>query len=497
MKLALLAFDHDFTSIHDELCGAGAVEVLMRCLQQIVISNRAHRKEKCQICQLIELTYRGCSPKVTIHSLNSIAAELIILLFSILKVSEAPWKGAYNPVRALLQHIASFELSVSSIKDSDKLLSFLLKMISPEQKKESISQVAMHILAGLTKHRESKLHIMQNHPTLLQKVLTCCQDRVDGPVKLETAKLLHNISVHVSNKALMTQKMIMEQLLDLAETQYATATRIQALMALRNLSVEAKGKIFIATYSGGLAIQCLLRAATDHNLNHIVVDIFLNVACYMTASALGNQEGVIDTIAALANEPDSYLAEKAAQTLKRFSTHISVSHNAHPALFDAILFLSRTTKHSRVKLWMAKAFLEQARLSVSSFVLVRSPEALQQLCKLARNKSVDIQLPAIEALRALCASFSNMKRIATNSAILETLVQVVERSNGGDEKELMVARQAILAILNLIDHRSARRRAAKHAGVVASLSHYGMSSDDDEELKIAALHGVVLLAPLA
>lgn len=56
-------------------------------------------------------------------------------------------------------------------------------------------------------------------------------------------------------------------------------------------------------------------------------------------------------------------------------------------------------------------------------------------------------------------------------------------------------RNAVLAILHLANHQKSKKMVAKQHNIVASLSRYGVSQDDDTELKSAALHGVIWLAP--
>ena len=58
-------------------------------------------------------------------------------------------------------------------------------------------------------------------------------------------------------------------------------------------------------------------------------------------------------------------------------------------------------------------------------------------------------------------------------------------------------RSAILAVLAMLDNGHAKRKLAKHTGIVRSLSRYSVSNDSDDELKEAALHGVILLSPWA
>lgn len=80
-----------------------------------------------------------------------------------------------------------------------------------------------------------------------------------------------------------------------------------------------------------------------------------------------------------------------------------------------------------------------------------------------------------------------------NRYVLKSLFEVAaldtEASNGE------ARRNAIGVILSLATHRTTFRRIAKEQGLVASLSMYGSSEDEDVEMKRAAIEGVLLLTP--
>jgi hypothetical protein len=125
--------------------------------------------------------------------------------------------------------------------------------------------------------------------------------------------------------------------------------------------------------------------------------------------------------------------------------------------------------------------------------MVRIHQVVQTLTQLARDDNVDVQAAAVEALQNLAADTTNVKRLAMDSDLLEVFV-----SNAEGSGEILAAarRHAVQALLSLASHRSTKRRIAKQYGLVASLSRYAMSEDNDDELKRAAIHGVILLAPL-
>ena len=94
---------------------------------------------------------------------------------------------------------------------------------------------------------------------------------------------------------------------------------------------------------------------------------------------------------------------------------------------------------------------------------------------------------------------ANIKRLALNPLILDALVNCAEQADEDDSDNNSIAqarRFAIQGILRLSSHRKYKRRLAKHFDLVKCLSTYAISHDEDKELKTAAIHGVLMLAPL-
>ena len=490
----MVAFDHDVTAVHDKLCFAGAMTVLVRCLQISMTSHTIHWAEVYQICNLIEMTYR-CSHDAAMHTLESIGKDLILLLFSVL-LKDDGGRSDDSPIRMVIQRIARVEVSIQAIDQSSGLLSFLQQMAMLGNEDPVVSQDSLLILAGLTNHAQSKVYVMEENPAFLDNIIRCSQ-LVATPgtdIKYHIAKVLQNLTLHGSNKAKMTNVLIVTQLITLALPDQCAATRDQSIRALRHMSVEAKGKLFVASFEGGRVLNVLLDASSDTELQVVVVDTFLSLACNLTASTLVSHPGLVKALTELAASSNVVVAEKAAQTIKRLSSHVSTSQRGHSNLFNSIFSLAGS-KTPRIRCWAAKAFLEQSRLSGCNFLLVRSPDALKHISNLARDPSSEVYDPAIEALLVLTESQSNLKRFTVNSYLLDTLVAVVDKGINGDEQSRLTGRNAILAILNLTRKSCARKRAARHRGLVKCLSQYGLSGDDDEELRQAALHGVVVLSP--
>ncbi|CAB9507144.1 expressed unknown protein [Seminavis robusta] len=493
LKLALIAYDHDIVRLYDTLCYAGGMTVLVRCLQATMTSVTLHPIEIRQMCQLIALVCLRCSDDAAIHCLSSIGTELVLLLFSILLKTEVG-REACSPIRLVIRRIARLELSLPAIEHSERLLKFLERMALLGAGNKDASAEALTLLAGLTVHSESKLYVMESR-TFLDSIIKCSQQETTE-VMDQIAKVIENLALHGNNKSKLTKQLILERLLAMASPSESIETRIHSIQALKQISIEARGKLFIVAFEGGAALKALLSAADERELQPCVVETLLSLTCKYTASSLVHHSGLIITITNLVRSENVMVAEKAAQVIKRLSTHTCIQKRGHAALFDAILATS-TSKSRSVRHWIAKAMLEQSRLSGSSFLLVRSPDALEKVCQLARDQQHDVRAPAMETLLSLSACQSNLKRLSTSSIVFDTLVESVSVGLRDGKVWNSEVRDAILCILNFVDGpRNPRKRAAKHTGVVKVLSKYGISSDEDNELKRAALHGVIILSAL-
>jgi hypothetical protein len=494
LKLALIAYDHNITELHDQLGLAGALTVMVRCLQSTLTCFSIHWVEVNQMCQLIAMAYR-CSDEVAVHSMEEVGTDLIIQLFSVLLRHE-PSRERSSVVRLLIQRIAKLEVSFPKVKQSNRLLLFLEQMALLNDNDDVVSLDAFAILAGWTAHRESKVYVLESSRTFLECLIKCSKmKRSNTDTKHHIARVLQNLTTHSSNKSRMAEKGILDELVEIASSQqYHESTRAQAIQALKQLSVETKSKIFMVGFNGAAVVKALISSTDDAALRSHVVETLLSLTCYYTASPLANYPGVVDMLVDVADSGNDQAAEKAAQTLKRFATHISVSDKGHPAVFKAVLFSSGSPRWM-VRRWMAMAFRDQSRLAGCSFLLVRSADALNQICDLAKDSNQDVRDAAVETILALAASQSNLKRLSSHKRTLNALVDTIHC--GIEEMNCSSAvRNAILTILALLENRHARKKVARHKGIVGSLSRYGNCKDDDEELKNAALHGLVLLSPL-
>jgi hypothetical protein len=126
----------------------------------------------------------------------------------------------------------------------------------------------------------------------------------------------------------------------------------------------------------------------------------------------------------------------------------------------------------------------------------RAGNAMDVLIRIAKLDSCNrVKSVAIEALLSLAADAASAMRLARNSKLLESLASMVNRELSNTSIQSSV-RLAIQTMLSLACHETTDKHCvAKTFGFVESLSRYGVSRDFDAELRKAALHCVVFVAP--
>jgi hypothetical protein len=122
---------------------------------------------------------------------------------------------------------------------------------------------------------------------------------------------------------------------------------------------------------------------------------------------------------------------------------------------------------------------------------MRTPVVAKVLSNLLVDYNPTVKASAIAAVLNLASNPINLRVLAKKGALLEALATTVAGRGRVDD---IARRQAVLAFLFLANHNKSKKIVAKQHNVVASLSKYGVSEDDDRELKNAALHGVIWLA---
>lgn len=494
LQLALISFDHFNAESHDMTVQAGFIGVLMKCLQNAITSEQG-AKEAEKICSLATMIFR-CSKETAIITITSSMKEIVILLIPIIASTcrmEPTDKCSREAVR-LWMRLCIHSIPLNDYTDKETLLLLAVRAIRVGTSlKTSIHLSALHFIAQLSKHPDNRVTIMQ-FPGLIDAIMDRSYNDKCPHVVTECMKIIEGLLCDARNRAeYITRPRSLGILVKQCRSRNTSACHY-AVGSLKQLSIEASLR---RKMSGPEIMAAIIRLviipSPSTPTKRECLQTMSNLICAETAHHFMAYSGLLMELAKVATCSSSeQLKALAARTIKRISTHVHPMDTNHRELFEAIETMS-FTKGRLVQLWTARALVEQSLLPGSSFFMVQTPNILSIFIRLAATKNTDVKAAVFEALANLAQEPENAKRISASTNILELLVRTVRERHAESEE---ASRQAVRAVLLMASNRSSTKRIAKHFGLVSCLSGYGTSSDKDYELKQAALHGVVVLAPL-
>jgi hypothetical protein len=498
-QLALIAYEHRCTRVHDDLVQAGAATVLTRCLQK-AFYDAGKWEELSQLCQLLVLVFR-CSDEQACQAFETIGAELMILVFSILVENSFQAVAWTTPCsfRELIGRFSDLSVSLNRTARKEQLIRLLQQILrGTDVSGLNVRVEAMQILAGVTRHPEGKTFAFES-PGLVEDVLTTVQEpgAIDM-IHLSAALFFCNLTWEARNKSQLVKKKDFIKVLLLLWEHGSITTRRTVMCTVRQLSSVMESRLSLSKFGDGALLLALAKTAKDHELCTESIETLLCLVEKSTARRIMQDPTlfVLLSSTALASGGSTSSIVAAAQSLKRLASYTTISDPCYQDLLDAMMNIA-VSKDPNVRVWAAKAFIEQSRMSMNGFYIARMSQAMDVVTKLAQDKSPAVRSCATEALLNLAGDTANAKRLATDAELMKTFANNVA-SIDVCESSSRAKRNVIMTILTLANHKSAQRRVAKQIGLVASLSRYGVSqdADSDSELKKVALHGVILLAPL-
>ena len=450
-------------------------------------------QEAERICELLVMIYQ-CSDNVATASFCQLGARLIPSIMMLASTRASSEEGG---VDRLVGRFSAIRVSLPSVKDRERILKILLGLIrNPAADNAATKTYALSLLAGFTLHADSK-SIVMSFPGLFEAVTDVAQSSPSIECRYQSARLLHNLAWDIRHRARMGQtKKCLDALVSLSDSADCHV-RVEAFNALRHLSAETFNKAILVSTTDGKLLKSLMTVFNNDDYGQLRLqglEILLNLVNRETAPIIGSHPGLIDCLGDTASSkgPDS-IAALAAQSIKRLSAYVRVRDRCHDGLLQAMVQMSGCEQKA-ILIWTAKAFLEQSALPGNGFYIVRATDTLNSLANLAASCHPGVKCYALEALANLAAPAANAKKLASNNSILDALVTSI--GDLSKSENALPRRHAVRAILFLASHRSSTKRMAKQLGLVSSLSRYGISQDHDVELRRAALHGVLILAPL-
>lgn len=453
-----------------------AIPVFVKCL--VLHVSKENWEEVDNFCRLLCMCIR-CPDRNVIF--RDVGSDLLTTLISSLNMTKDGLPTPSNSIVDLLHELATIQASLSSMSNSKKLIHFLQQIIRGDANiVNSLCQIeAMRMLAGLARQEDNTLLLMRA-PSLVDDVLLL--GSLPGNSDEYKAEFVCSLSWSKVNQGeLLHKRALIPSLLKWSNTD-CIQTRLNVMKCFRHLSANSCNKRPLAKNRS--VVNALLVASQHEELCPEAVGTIVRlIGNKKSAQKMMGYPFFLQALlsAALLGE------KKAAQAMKKLATHMPVSFHMHQDLIDAVIQIA-VSDDQNIRLWAARAFLEQSRIKANNFYLVRMPEALDVIIKLANDPDAAVEAAATEALYFLSNS-ANANKLISVSVIVQTLAQKA----GSQDCE--TGRYAVQALLTLVDH-TPMARMAKKFGLVASLSKFGVSKHPNIELKQAALNVVIAMAPL-
>jgi hypothetical protein len=444
---------------------------------------------------LLCLIFR-CSDKHAALSINAIGGDLYPLLIAILFLDKnLPGWNVPNSAYQLINRLNTLEVALHSMNASKHLLQFcrgIIENCDVDIDARPLSHV-IGLLAAISRQCENKTVVM-DQPGLFHSLVSkfAKSFRLDHRCNFEVAKLLHALAWNQRNKSEMVQKPEVFNLLLQLIHESSMDTCLEALAALRHVTIENFGISKLVEQRALKKFgEALVESLETKELQEASLEVMIHLVCRETAIKLYKNENLLHRLIDLAStKPDTTPAVLAAQVIKRIATYIPISGRGKEVLLEAIIQLTSST-NQRIRYWGVQALVESSQDPACSFLLMRTPVVAKVLSNLLVDYNPTVKASAIAAVLNLASNPINLRVLAKKGALLEALATTVAGRGRVDD---IARRQAVLAFLFLANHNKSKKIVAKQHNVVASLSKYGVSEDDDRELKNAALHGVIWLA---
>lgn len=428
-----------------------------------------------------------CSDAIAAASFGQHGAILLPLLVIIASSSPGFTRSKMTATR-LLQRSNPEGLSLSQMKDADLLLIAMVRFLRNGM--VDCQNSTLFALRNIAMHRESK-PIVARFPGLVEAVIEsadACQENA--------LALLANLVIDSRNKEAITKTRGFLELLKTASGSKEHGIVCSASHCLLHLSSASFVNDMLVTFESGVLIGRLVDLLNEGciDMKMRVLQTISNLVSESSADAIGRVSNLMEQLADIgSSSPATDCSVIASRAIKRLSCYMRTRHSSHQTLCDALVRMSKSSSID-VSLWTARAYIEQSLNASNSFFMVRSESTIESLLSLAKSKNSRVRCSAFEAIANLSQEAANARRISTHDAVVQTLIECINRGNesGVSESE---QREAVRSILLIANHSSGSKRVAKHQGLIQALSRYGTSVDGDVELKRAALYGVLMLAP--
>lgn len=502
MEAALLEFDHFDFDLHSRLVECGAALVLTRCLAKS-LSQKARLEEIGPICELLTMVFR-CYTHVASKSLEDIAGELYPLLLALILLPKAvPTWTPPNSLLHLVERLGCLSIvlhdrnTVCIVMRCFREALVVSRAITDASRDDDCIACFFRLLTGLVHNTDNRRQLVDSSSLLLDRILADPQ-RIHNTTYMDhLAPFLLVLAQDPYSRFRLAEK---RDFVDLTATllrEELLETRKAALALVGMVGADSSGRRMLMSSSCDGLFAALFHLTKNTESRDESMEIIRKLICPDTARLIYENKKLLDTVLYNPTTRSQPCSDDAilvmARLVNRLSNFLLVNGKGMDRLLDAILELSTSTsKH--IRYIAAKALKKQAQNEGCSFFLMRTSTVVRTIVALSTDTSPEVRSGAISVVGNLASLPLNQRVLSRNSALLAALSAAA--SDTTSQTRVDAKREAVNAFLNLAKTPKLKPVIAKQHNVVASLSEYGvLSHDDDKELRNAALHCVMGLAP--
>lgn len=417
------AFDHNEEGKHNVELYHGAAHALARLL---AATNR--EDELRMILAATEMVFRGSPKSVTavFPKLTGFLSNLLRLLERLEQTKPAHAEvSLLNISRVLYSSSRSSELRSLILRQPG-----MLQMLSHSPSNPDCRLSRIHLLANLSNCEDNKI-LLYEQKNLLEGVLRIAHLDPSPVARQYAAAALCEFSSAPANQVSMANDTVLGTTVKMVLAEKSAHTRESATTVLQNLAFPKKNRSVLVEFKQGVVLEALKQTLSSDPIatsRRRAAGALTNLVCEETALRMGQQKGLLDTLAIVATKDENVdVQSRAALALTKIGGLINVRDTCHDALLDALVVASLSRANNSVM----SVLRVKARHPDHREVLARHAGVMDTLCDvLVANKqtSTTDRDSAIRAILHLVNEDKNRKLLC-NKTVLSALVSAADATD--------------------------------------------------------------------
>ena len=460
---ACVEFDHWDEALHALELKLGAAFFLCD-----ILSNTSNEDEIRMICAALEMVYRASHDAVQ-ESFDHVGNGLVPLLLRLLERGES---GAMKNADVSIMNISKVLLYFARVPPIRATLARhqgllrALQRVSTSILNSESRVIRLRILANLANANENKVAISE-YPGLLDSILHIAHLDICQEAKEFAAAALMDLSNSPINQLNMAKndKMIaVVTKLSLFDDE-KDETREFAITALQNLAFAKENRMILISFGNGMVLEALkenLMSNPRYKGRRRAAGTITNLVTSETAEALGNHQGLLETLAIVSKKDENAeVRERAMLTLTKIAYGINSTVKCHSTLLDALISASASESNEEK---VSTILRSKTKIPENRTIIAHHDGILDTLANICTSLKATSKgrENAMKSIMHLTSVQANRKIMATK-AILDATIQCANLKGVENES----TRDAAMVTLERLGTEITNRKAmACHEGLI-------------------------------